>query len=408
MNVTIRQATQADALEIARIYQYYVEQTTISFETTAPGVEEMCRRIDLFTSSGFPYLVAEAHSRILGYAYAHPWKERDAYRHTWETTVYVKHGEQAKGVGKRLMQALIDIARNLECHALIACITAENIASRLFHESLGFQMASEFHQVGFKQGRYLDVTDYQLILSTIADKIEAEMLAMRDDAQASHLMKFFKCGKGEYGEGDLFLGIRVPQTRNIVKAYRSVAHLSDALKLVKSPWHEVRLAGFLLMVELYRQQKKKNIQTPTRKIVDAYLSSLDKANNWDLIDLSAPYILGDWLVTHPQDGKILHQLSRMKGNLWHQRAAIVATLMLIRNRQYNHTFKIAEKYLSHTHDLIHKATGWMLREAGKHGGHDSLTNFLDHFAHIMPRTMLRYAIEKFPDRQRKHYMMIKK
>lgn len=241
---------------------------------------------------------------------------------------------------------------------------------------------------------------------SIATEIEERMIAMRDKKQEQHLMRFFKCGKGEYGEGDQFLGLRVPQTRAIVKEYRNQVEIKDTLQLINSLWHEIRLAGFLLMEELYKQSKKVS-DGNAKEIVDLYLSSLDRANNWDLVDLSAPYILGDWLVNHPEERNILDQLSEMDGKLWHQRVAMVANWMLIRNEEYADTFRISEKYLTHTHDLIHKATGWMLREVGKRGGVKELCEFLDRHSPIMPRTMLRYAIEKFPEPQRRHYQNLK-
>lgn len=241
---------------------------------------------------------------------------------------------------------------------------------------------------------------------SIATEIEERMIAMRDKKQEQHLMRFFKCGKGEYGEGDQFLGLRVPQTRAIVKEYRNQVEIKDTLQLINSLWHEIRLAGFLLMEELYKQAKKVS-DGNAKEIVDLYLSSLDRANNWDLVDLSAPYILGDWLVNHPEERNILDQLSEMDGKLWHQRVAMVANWMLIRNEEYADTFRISEKYLTHTHDLIHKATGWMLREVGKRGGVKELCEFLDRHSPIMPRTMLRYAIEKFPEPQRRHYQNLK-
>lgn len=240
----------------------------------------------------------------------------------------------------------------------------------------------------------------------VTREIELTMHSMRDESQAIHLMRFFKCGKGEYGEGDRFLGLRVPQTRAIVKQYRKLVKLNDCVALVASPWHEVRLAGFLLMVELYNQEKKKS-EEKVREVVDCYISSIERANNWDLVDLSAAYILGDWLVTHSDERKILDLLSDMDGKLWHQRVAIVANWMLIRNGIYTDTFRIARKYLSHTHDLIHKATGWMLREVGKRGGEDELREFLDRHASSMPRTMLRYAIEKFQEQDRQYYLSMK-
>lgn len=243
-------------------------------------------------------------------------------------------------------------------------------------------------------------------ISHLPQEIELKMAAMQNEEQARHLMRFFKCGKGEYGEGDRFLGIRVPQTRAIVKEYRKRATIDDAIKLTLSPWHEVRLTGFLLMVDAYKRLKK-SFPDSCRVIVDKYISSLDRANNWDLVDLSTPYILGDWLIGHPEDKYMLDHLSDMADNLWHQRAAMVANWTLIRNDDYDTTFRIAEKYISHGHDLIHKATGWMLREVGKHGGETQLRQFLNIHAPKMPRTMLRYAIEKFPENDRQHYLKLK-
>lgn len=237
----------------------------------------------------------------------------------------------------------------------------------------------------------------------IANEIIAKIVGKRDKTQATHLMRFFKCGKGEYGEGDQFLGLRVPQTRAIVKEYRNKATLSDTQQLVYSPWHEVRLAGFLLMIELYNQAKKES-ETDARKVVNTYLESIDRANNWDLVDLSAEYILGDWLASHSEERNLLDSLAEMDDKLWHQRVAIVATLMLIRHREFHDTLRIAQKYLTHSHDLIHKATGWMLREVGKRGGERMLREFLDLHSSAMPRTMLRYAIEKFPEEERQYYM----
>lgn len=226
---------------------------------------------------------------------------------------------------------------------------------------------------------------------------------MQNETQAKHLMRFFKCGKGEYGEGDQFLGLRVPQTRAIVKEYRKKAKLNDAVKLTESPWHEIRLAGFLLMIDKYTQAKKYS-ENLCQKIVNTYLESIEKSNNWDLVDLSAPYILGDWLVTHPEQRYILNNLSGMEEKLWHLRVAIVATYTLIRNGDFIETFQLAEKYISHPHHLVHKATGWMLREIGKRGGGKQLREFLDKYATTMPRTMLRYAIEKFPENERQYYL----
>lgn len=231
---------------------------------------------------------------------------------------------------------------------------------------------------------------------TISDTIRCEMEALNNAAQATHLSRFFKTAPGQYGEGDRFLGIRVPMTRSIVKKYCCDLTLEDAKALVQSPWHEIRLAGFLSMIEIYRRR-----ENPER-VIEVYIDSLYNANNWDLVDLSAPYLLGDYLIRHSEKRNILYSLA-VHDNLWHQRTGIVATLGLIRNGETADTLRIAEMMLSHPHDLIHKATGWMLREAGKKN-EAHLTGFLDLHVHEMPRTMLRYAIERLPSDMRKHYL----
>lgn len=238
----------------------------------------------------------------------------------------------------------------------------------------------------------------------IADNIIKEMTSLYDKAQASHLARFFKTGKGEYGEGDKFLGIKVPVTRDIVKKYQNTTLLKDIESLINSEWHEIRLAGFLLLLELYKRTKKANQPEWTKKLIDFYLANLDKGNNWDLVDLVSGYILGDWILLHPEDEKILFALADKHEDLWAQRVAIVSTFTLIKNGKFSQTFMIAEIFLKHPHDLIHKATGWMLRETGKRGGKDELVDFLNKYKLTMPRTMLRYSIERFPEEERKYFM----
>ena len=217
-------------------------------------------------------------------------------------------------------------------------------------------------------------------------------------------MRFFKTGKGQYGEGDKFLGIKNPQIRAIVKAYCKDVSLMDVDSLIDSQYHEIRLAGFLLLIEIYKRAKKQKDDTEQREIVDYYLSKIDRGNNWDLVDLVAPKILGEWITRHPEEYQILDQLADMDGKLWHQRVGVVANWMIIRSGEYSHTFRIAEKLLNHRHDLMHKAVGWMLREVGKNGGKSELLQFLDKHVYMMPRTMLRYSIEHFSPEERQHYM----
>lgn len=233
------------------------------------------------------------------------------------------------------------------------------------------------------------------------------MLAMADEVQARHLMRFFKTGKGEYGEGDRFLGVRVPATRALVRDYRKNVSPDDVTSLLASEWHEMRLAGFLLLIEIYQRRKKRGDAEAVRGAVDYYISMLHRGNNWDLVDLVAPKILGDWLVTCREQRRVLYTLAEMDGHLWHQRVAIVATWTLIRACEYDDTLRLCRTLLHHPHDLIHKATGWMLREMGKRGGRPQLLEFLNEHATVMPRTMLRYSIEHLDSDLRRHYMKAK-
>lgn len=239
-----------------------------------------------------------------------------------------------------------------------------------------------------------------------AKEIIERYLSLKNPQEARNLARFFKTGEGQYGYGDKFLGVRVPVTRNIVKDYKNKIDIDNCLKLVKSEWHEIRLAGFLLLIELYRKANKKKDFSAAKNIVKIYVNHIPYGNNWDLVDLVCEYILGDWLINHPQERHILDEFAEKKDSLWHHRVAIVSTFSLIRAGQYSDTIRIAKKFLSHKHDLIHKATGWMLREMGKRGGYDELIAFLDNHATEMPRTALRYSIERFPEDLRQYYLKL--
>lgn len=234
---------------------------------------------------------------------------------------------------------------------------------------------------------------------TLSDTIIHEMESLKNDSEAVHLSRFFKTAPGQYGEGDRFLGIRVPVTRSIVKRYRKDIQLNETIPLIESQWHEIRFAGFLSMIEIYRRKVNQS------EVIEVYTHSLYHANNWDLVDLSAPYLLGDYLFRNPQRRQILDTLAAHE-NLWHQRTGIVATLGLIRHGETSDTLRIAETLLSHSHDLIHKASGWMLREVGKKD-EAVLLEFLNRHARTMPRTMLRYAIERLSPDLRHHYLTLK-
>lgn len=243
-----------------------------------------------------------------------------------------------------------------------------------------------------------------------ASDIIAALSEMQNEAQRLILLRFFKTGPSEYGEGDRFLGLRVPQTREVVKRFRLSVPLVQIAELLRSPWHEVRLCGFLLLVEEMKAATPSKRIVPTEyadrreQIARFYLANARRANNWDLVDLSAGYILGAWLLqpyangTYP-DRSILDALAEST-NLWEQRISIVSSSALIRAGQYEDTLRIADKLLGHPHDLIHKAVGWMLREVGKKDI-ELLRRYLSDRYSRMSRTTLRYAIERMagPERQ---------
>ena len=205
--------------------------------------------------------------------------------------------------------------------------------------------------------------------------------------------RFFKTGKGEYGEGDKFLGITVPEVRKVAKKYKNL-NLKDLEKLLKNEFHECRLCALMILRFQYEISENK------KELVDFYLKNTRYINNWDLVDLSCQYILGNWFLD--KDKKILYQLARSK-NLWERRIAIISTFEFIRHNQFADTLKLSEILISDKHDLIHKAVGWMLREVGKRDK-KVLINFFDQHHQKMPRVMLRYAIEEFPQDIRKKYL----
>lgn len=220
-----------------------------------------------------------------------------------------------------------------------------------------------------------------------------ELLA--DAEQAAFLQYFFKTGKGQYGEGDVFWGIRVPETRKIAKEFKELP-FDEIKKVLKNPVHEIRLCGLLILVEQFKKAKKED----RKKIVDFYLSQTQYINNWDLVDLSCYNILGTYLSDKPRD--ILYSLAESE-NMWEQRIAIISTWIFIRNNEFADTLAISKMLLNHPHDLIHKAIGWMLREVYKRDN-DLILDFVKTHYEEMPRTALRYAIEKFPEDERKNIL----
>jgi 3-methyladenine DNA glycosylase AlkD len=224
-----------------------------------------------------------------------------------------------------------------------------------------------------------------------------ELLSIRDEEKAQFLSRFFKTGKGQYAEGDVMLGIVVPRVRDIVKRCPELP-FADIQILLDSPYHEARLSGLLL---LCRQFKKAKDEAKRQSIFDFYLRNARKVNNWDLVDLSCRDIVGEHLLDKT-DRSILYHLAE-SDNLWEQRIAIVSTWTFIKYGQFDDALEISIKLLPCKHDLIHKATGWMLREVGKKDKH-VLTAFLETHRHKMPRTSLRYAIERFTPEEKSYFM----
>lgn len=228
-----------------------------------------------------------------------------------------------------------------------------------------------------------------------------EMHSHADPSQVAGLSRFFKTGPGQYGEGDKFLGIKVPVTRGVVKSLWRQTSFEDLEECVASEYHEIRLAALLTLVEIFSHAKKDEVLR--KRCVDFYLSHTAYINNWDLVDLSCYPLLGVWLLD--KDRTLLYELARDGKTLWEQRIGIVSTMTFIRHGQLEDTFAIARILLSHPHDLIHKAVGWLLREAGKKDK-PALEYFLRENIQSMPRTTLRYAIEKYPEEERAVYLRI--
>ena len=246
-----------------------------------------------------------------------------------------------------------------------------------------------------------------------AKELISYMESLKDDAQRKVLMGFFKTGPGEYGEGDEFIGLKVPQTREVVKQVKDLP-MSEIPNLLACQWHEVRLCGLLLLVSMFEEQTKKrivNTEIATRKrdeIITMYLRHAEQANNWDLVDLSAPKILGHWLLLPTFLGdkmKIIDELA-MSDDLWRKRMSMVCTWKTTQMGDPSWCLRYAEMHLHHPHDLMQKAVGWMLREMGKRVSMELLRDFLHQHVHEMPRTTLRYAIEKMDDAERAMWMNV--
>ena len=230
----------------------------------------------------------------------------------------------------------------------------------------------------------------------------SQMMLHADPSQVEGLSRFFKTGPGQYGEGDRFLGIKVPVTRQVVKECWKRVGLPELAECLESGYHELRLAGLLALVEIFSHAKRD--PALQKECIDFYLSHTDRINNWDLVDLSCYPLLGEWLLD--KDRTLLYDLARSGKTIWELRIGIVSTMTFIRHGQLEDIFAIADILLHHPHDLIHKAVGWLLREAGKRDK-AALDAFLQDRFRTMPRTMLRYAIEKYPEPERQGYLSLR-
>lgn len=264
------------------------------------------------------------------------------------------------------------------------------------------------------------------------NRLMQDMMAVADSSQVAGLSRFFKTGPGQYGEGDKFLGIKVPVTREVVKNAWQELDFADLDECLRSEYHEIRLAGLLALIQIFSHARKGTLSfSPVRKgsvslspalkvassdslssrlssglplqqqCVDFYLAHTEAINNWDLVDLSCYPLLGEWLLD--KDRSLLYELARNGKTIWEQRIGMVSTMTFVRHGQLNDTFAIADILLHHPHDLIQKAVGWLLREAGKRDER-ALISYLEPRAATMPRTALRYAIEKLDDAQRKEFL----
>lgn len=226
--------------------------------------------------------------------------------------------------------------------------------------------------------------------------LKKALLQLTNPERAILANRYFKTGKGEYGEGDIFIGLSNPQVQTLVKEHWKSTNMTDIQELINDSIHELRFAGLLVLVTKF----PKSSPFDQQEIVDFYIKNVQQINNWDLVDCSAYKILGKFLLNN--DRQILYDLAD-SGHLWSERIAVVSCLEFIKNGQFSDIFKLSEKFLTHKHDLMHKACGWMLREVGKRD-ELALQEFLDEHLKKMPRTMLRYAIERMEEGKRLKYL----
>jgi 3-methyladenine DNA glycosylase AlkD len=228
-------------------------------------------------------------------------------------------------------------------------------------------------------------------------KLKSELKKAGNPKQARLLQRFFKTGKDQYGEGDIFLGIKVPEQRRIAKKYQDL-NIKDIQELLNSKIHEHRLVALLILIQKYNKASVDE----KKDIFYFYLNNTKKINNWDLVDLSAPNIVGDYLLEHYDKKQLIYSLAK-SDNLWEKRISIISLFAFIRKEKFDDALAISEILLGDSHDLIHKAVGWMLREIGKKD-QEILEDFLKKHYKDIPRTTLRYSIERFEEGKRKRYL----
>lgn len=227
-------------------------------------------------------------------------------------------------------------------------------------------------------------------------KIVDEIKSFSTPEGAKRRASFFKTGRGEYAERDLFLGVDFPSLRKIAKKYFKTVSYADLQKMLENPYHEIRVGAVFILVLMFQHGSEEE----RKKIFDFYMENIRYINNWDLVDVSAPYIVGPVAF---ENESVLFSLAK-SCRLWEERVSVVATLYFIKQNRFDVTLSLGEYFLTHRHDLMHKAVGWMLREVGKKD-EKVLCDFLDKHINQMPRTMLRYAIERFPEEKRKSYLL---
>ncbi len=250
---------------------------------------------------------------------------------------------------------------------------------------------------------------WYILIVIISDKVKQVLKKAGIHTRAVSSARFFKTGPGDYGEGDLFIGVTVPEMRKVAKGFENTLTFSDIKILIHSKIHEERFVAIITLVSWMKQAIKSGDTKTQKKIFTFYMGHVSGVNNWDLVDVSAHIIVGPYIsdvMTHVQRLAFINKCIA-SSNLWINRIIIVASFYQIKKGNEKMTFYIAERLLHHKHDLIHKATGWMLREVGKNCGVDVLESFLKKHIRTMPRTTLRYAIERFPESVRKMYLSLK-